>query len=84
MPHCNSLSAADHSATFYIINTSENQNGWAVTEKSLQEALPTLKKASLGIGPDQKFEVNTNKALAVGAKAPDVSKTAAEVAADPQ
>jgi hypothetical protein len=61
-----SLSAADHSATFYIINTSQNRNGWAVTEKSLKEALPTLKKASLGIGPDYQFDQHYKAALAVG------------------
>ena len=61
-----SLSSADHTATFYIINTSQNRNGWAVTEKALKEALPTLKRATLGIGPDYQFDRHYRDALAVG------------------
>ena len=61
-----SLSPENRSATFYLINTSPNRNGWAVTEKSLREALPTLKKASLGIGPDYKFDQHYKTAVSVG------------------
>lgn len=61
-----SLSSADHSATFYIINTSENRNGWSVTEKSLKEALPTIKKASLGIGPEYQINRHYHDAMVVG------------------
>jgi hypothetical protein len=61
-----SLSSADHTATFYIINTSENRNGWSVTEKALKEALPTIKKASLGIGPQYQFDRHYRDAMAVG------------------
>jgi hypothetical protein len=61
-----SLVAKDHSALFYLMNTSENRNGWAVTEKGLKEALPTVKKAPLGIGPDYKFDKHYNDGLDVG------------------
>ncbi len=57
-----SLSSDKHSANFYLNNTSQNRNGWAVAEKSLREALPTLKKASLGIRPDYKFDQHTDTA----------------------
>ncbi|MDT8782523.1 MAG: hypothetical protein IAX22_07780 [Candidatus Bathyarchaeota archaeon] len=60
------LEAKDHSATFYLINTSVNRNRWAVTEKALKEALPTLLKANLGIGPDYKFDAHYNDGLNVG------------------
>lgn len=29
-------------ATFYVMNTTRNRNGWGVSEKALEEALPTL------------------------------------------
>ena len=61
-----SLSSEDHQATFYLINTSQNRNGWAVTEKSLTEALPTLTRATLGIGPDYHFDRHYQEAMAVG------------------
>lgn len=38
------------SAVFYIMNTSRNRNRWAVTDKALEEALPTLKGKPLGLG----------------------------------
>jgi hypothetical protein len=58
------LSGKDYTTTFCIINTSENGNGWAVTEKSVSEALPSLKKVPLGIGPDYKFDQHYNTATA--------------------
>jgi hypothetical protein len=58
-----------HTATFYIMNTSRNRVGWGVTEKALSEALPTLKKAKLGIGPDYKIDKHypDSQAVTVGA-----------------
>lgn len=44
------LNEATHTADFYIMNTSPNRNDWAVTDKALEEALPTLKGAPIGMG----------------------------------
>jgi LysM repeat protein len=44
------------SATFYIMNTSKNRNRWAVTDKALEEGLPTLKGKPIGMGADYKID----------------------------
>lgn len=44
------LNEKEHTAEFYIMNTSPNRNDWAVTDKALEEALPTLKGAPIGMG----------------------------------
>ncbi len=43
-------------ATFYIMNTSPNRLGWGVTDKALEEALPTLLGKTIGCGPDYKTD----------------------------
>ena len=43
-------------ATFYIMNTSKNRNRWAVTDKALEEGLPTLKGKPIGMGADYKID----------------------------
>jgi len=44
------------SASFYIMNTSKNRNRWAVTDKALEEGLPTLKGKPIGMGADYKID----------------------------
>ncbi len=43
-------------ATFYLINTTPNRNKWSVTDKALEEALPTILNKPLGSGPDYKTD----------------------------
>lgn len=45
-----------HTAKFYIMNTSRNRNRWGVTDQSLEEALPTLKGAKIGMGAAYKID----------------------------
>jgi len=55
----------DRLATFYIMNTGLNRNGWRVTEAALEEALPTLLGKPLGCIPG--YRVNhVHKSLEVG------------------
>ena len=42
----------ERSALFYIMNTSKNRNRWAVTDKALEEGLPTLEGKPIGMGAD--------------------------------
>lgn len=42
--------------TFYLMNTSRNRNRWAVTDKALEEGLPTLKGKPLGMGKGYKID----------------------------
>ena len=51
-----SLNAKEKTAKFYLMNTSRNRNDWGVTEKALAEALPTLTKTFLGVGPEYKAD----------------------------
>ena len=48
------LDAANKKAVFYLMNTSRNRNRWVVTQKALDEALPSLLKKPLGMGKDYK------------------------------
>jgi hypothetical protein len=43
-------------ATFYIMNASKNRNRWAVTDKALEEGLPTLKGKPIGMGAGYKID----------------------------
>ena len=43
-------------ATFYIMNASKNRNRWAVTDKALEEGLPTLQGKPLGMGAGYKID----------------------------
>lgn len=54
-----------HLATFYLMNTSLNRNNWRVTEKALEEALPTLLGKDLNCIPG--YRVNhVHEPLQVG------------------
>jgi hypothetical protein len=53
-------------ATFYLMNTSRNRMKWGVTKKALEEALPTLLKKPMGIGPDYKFDKHYGNPLTTG------------------
>ena len=58
-------SEGDRLATFYVMNTSRNRNGWEVTEAALDEALPSLLGKPLGCIPG--YRVNhVHKPLDVG------------------
>lgn len=41
--------------TFYLLNTSKNRMKWGVTDKALEEALPTLLGLPIGCGPDHQL-----------------------------
>ncbi len=43
-------------ATFYLMNTSPNRNNWAVSDKALEEALPTLLGKPLGCIPGYRVD----------------------------
>ena len=43
-------------ATFYLMNTSPNRLKWGVTDKALEEALPTLIGKTIGCGPEYKTD----------------------------
>ncbi|MCW4000822.1 MAG: hypothetical protein NWE93_11335 [Candidatus Bathyarchaeota archaeon] len=45
-----SINEAEHTAEFYLMNTTPNRNGWEVTEKGLAEAAPTIKGKPIGMG----------------------------------
>ncbi len=49
------LSEKEHTATFYLMNTSPNRNDWAVTDQALEEALPTLQGKPIGLGKGYKL-----------------------------
>ena len=49
------LDAANKKAVFYLMNTSRNCNRWGVTQKALDEALPSLLKKPLGMGKVHAF-----------------------------
>ncbi len=49
------LNTQEHTATFYIMNTSKNRNDWGVSDKALFEALPTLKNVPIGMGKNYKL-----------------------------
>lgn len=49
-------SEGKRSAVFYIMNTTKNRNRWGVTDKALEEALPTLKGKPIGLGAGYKID----------------------------
>lgn len=55
-----------HLATFYLMNTSENLNRWAVTDKSLEAGLPSLLNKPIGCGPGYKIDKHYAKPLDLG------------------
>ena len=61
-----SLNESNHTAKFYIMNTSPNLNRWGVTAQALEEALPTLKGKPIGLGSDYKTEKHYSDAIDCG------------------
>lgn len=63
-----SLDAANKKATFYLMNTSRNRNRWGVTDKALDEALPSLVKKPIGMGAGYKIDKHypDNETMDVG------------------
>jgi hypothetical protein len=53
-------------ATFYVMNTGVNRNGWAVTDEALEQALPTVIGKQLGCGPGYATDRHYAEALTVG------------------
>jgi hypothetical protein len=53
---CSSDEQGNHFAIFYLMNTSRNRNRWAVTDKALEEGLPTLKGKPIGMGAGYKID----------------------------
>jgi hypothetical protein len=53
-------------ATFYLMNTTVNLNGWGVTDKALGEALPTVLRKPLGCGTDYRIDDHYPDAVDVG------------------
>ncbi len=53
-------------ATFYLMNTTVNLNGWGVSDKALGEALPTVLRKPLGCGPGYRIDDHYPDAVDVG------------------
>ena len=53
-------------ATFYVMNTGVNRNGWAVTDAALEQALPTIVGKRLGCGPGYVTDRHYSEPLTVG------------------
>lgn len=53
-------------AVFYLMNTTPNLNRWGVSDKALEEALPTILRKPLGCGPDHKIDRHYPDAVKVG------------------
>jgi len=53
-------------ATFYLMNTSPNRLGWGVTDKALEDALPTLLGKTIGCGPGYKTKIHYPNPIPVG------------------
>jgi hypothetical protein len=53
-------------ATFYLMNTTVNRNGWGVTDKALEEALTTILRKPIGCGPGYKIDQHYLDPIEVG------------------
>lgn len=53
-------------ATFYLMNTSPNRLKWGVTDKALEDALPTLLGKTIGCGPGYKTKIHYPNPIPVG------------------
>ncbi len=60
------VEAPERVAVFYLMNTSVNRNNWAVTEKALEEALPTILGKPLMCGPAYQTDTHYPEGLEVG------------------
>ena len=48
----------EHLATFYLMNTTVNRNGWGVSDKALEEAMPTILRKPIGCGPGYRIDAH--------------------------
>jgi len=53
-------------ATFYLMNTTVNRNGWGVTDKALEEAMPTILRKPLGCGPGYRIDAHYPDPMRLG------------------
>lgn len=58
--------AEGNEATFYVMNTTVNRNSWGVSDKALEEALPTLHNKPLGCGPEYRIDGHYPEPIKVG------------------
>jgi len=56
----------EHLATFYLMNTTVNRNGWGVTDKALEEAMPTILWKPLGCGPGYRIDAHYPEPMKLG------------------
>jgi hypothetical protein len=56
----------DHTAVFYVMNTTVNRNKWTVSDKALEQALPTIIGKPLGCGPEYRTDRHYSDGLQVG------------------
>ena len=61
-----SLNEKDHTATFYLMNTSPNRNRWGVTAQALEEALPTLQGKKIGMGKNYQTQKHYSETIDSG------------------
>ncbi|MCW4013757.1 MAG: hypothetical protein NWF07_12340 [Candidatus Bathyarchaeota archaeon] len=59
-------SVGDREAVFYVMNTTVNRNKWTVSDKALEQALPTLIGKPLGCGPEYKTDRHYSDVMQVG------------------
>jgi len=53
-------------ATFYLMNTTVNRNGWGVSDKALEEAMPTILRKPLGCGPGYRIDAHYPEPMRLG------------------
>jgi len=63
--HSIETGAEERLATFYLMNTSLNRNGWCVTDKAIEEALPGLMGKALNCIPGYRVD-HVHEPLQVG------------------
>jgi len=56
----------EHLATFYLMNTTVNRNGWGVSDKALEEAMPTILRKLIGCGPDYRIDAHYPEPMKLG------------------
>ena len=59
-------SIEDHTAVFYVMNTTVNRNRWTVSDRALEQALPTIIGKPLGCGPEYRTDRHYDERLQVG------------------
>jgi len=56
----------ENTAVFYVMNTTVNRNGWAVSDQALEHALPTIIGKPLRYGADYKTDRHYDKGIDIG------------------